>query len=119
MPEQLGMDRAGAREAALAAQILRDRVRRGEPDHLLPAPLVRLADRGEREALSRAGAALDDLEPALPDCVLEGRALIGAQLPALKRFGLRPALDPARSRRRDLRRIRRAPAVPARAPSSS
>src|SRR4051812_49292766 len=65
-PEQLGMDRAGAREAALAAQILRDRVRRGEPNHLMPAPLMRLADSGEREALSRAGAALDNLETALP-----------------------------------------------------
>ena len=64
--EQLGMDRAGAREAALAAQILGDRVRRGEPDHFMPAPLMRLADSGEREALSRAGAALDDLETALP-----------------------------------------------------
>ena len=117
--EQLGMDRTGAREAALAAQILRDRVRRGEPNHFMPAPLMRLADRGEREALSRAGAPLDDLEAARPDRMLEGGELIRAQRTALEGLGLRPCAHPARSRRGDLRRIRRAPAVPARAPSSS
>ena len=71
---------AGAREAALASQILRDGVRRREADHLMPAALMRLADRSEREALSRAGATFDRPQARLRRCELEGSALVGAEL---------------------------------------
>jgi hypothetical protein len=72
------MDRAGLGEP-VRLQVLRDGVRRGQSDDTVPGRPVRLPHGGKGKTLARAGPALDQLQPAGRDRVLECGALVLAQ----------------------------------------
>ncbi len=80
-PEQLGVRRAGIGEA-VRLQVLRHGIGWRQADDMPTRPLVRVADRLQGVALAGAGAALDDLQPAAGNRMVEGEALIGPQCSA-------------------------------------
>ena len=83
-PEQLGVHRAGLGEP-VRLQVLRHGVGRCQADHPPARPLVRVADRREGIALPGPGAALDDLQPAGGDRMIERATLIRPQACATPR----------------------------------
>ena len=108
-PEQRRVDRARLREP-VRLQVLRYGVGRGQANHPVAGPLVRVPHGGQRVALPRAGPAFHQLQPAIRDRVLERGALVVPQRAPLQRHLLVPGfhalLVPRPGHRRPVRQRR-------------
>ena len=81
--EEHGVNRARLAES-VRLQVLGNGIRRSQSDNAQPGHLMRLAHRGKGKTLAGAGAALDQLQPAGGNRVLERRALLVAQAACAK-----------------------------------